>query len=97
MCQHTTHICEKAFNEMSRFHTYIVVQLFSHVQLSTTPWTEAHQTSLSFTISWSLLKLMFIESGMPSDHLVLCGPLLLLPSTFPSIRVFSNKSTLHIR
>ena len=57
----------------------------------------AHQTSLSITISWSLFKLMSIESVMPSNHLILCRPLLLLPSIFPSIRVFSNESVLHIR
>ena len=62
-----------------------------------TPWTAAHQASLSFTISLSLLKLMSIESVMPSNHLILCCPLLLLPSTFPSIRVFSNKLALCIR
>ena len=62
-----------------------------------TPWTAACQASLSFTISWSLLKLMSIESVMPSNHLILCCPLLLLPSIFPSIRVFSSESALHIR
>ena len=62
-----------------------------------TSWTAAHQASLSFTISWSLLKLMPTELVMPSKHLILCHPLLLLPSIFPSIRVFSNESTLHIR
>ena len=62
-----------------------------------TPWTAAHQASLSFTISRSLLKLMCIESVMPSNHLILCHPLLLLPSIFPSIRVFSNESVLPIR
>jgi len=62
-----------------------------------TPWTAAHQASLSITKSQSLLKLMSIESVMPSNHLVLCCPLLLLPSIFPSIRVFSNESVLHIR
>ena len=65
-----------------------VVQLLSPVWLFVTPWTAARQTSLSFTIPWSLLKLMFIESVMPSNHLILCHPLLLLPSIFPSIRVF---------
>ena len=60
------------------------------------PWTAARQASLSFTISWSLLKLMSIESVMPSNHLILC-PCLLLPSIFPGIRVFSNESILHIR
>ena len=61
------------------------------------PWTAAHQTSLSFTISQSLLKLVSIESAMPSNHLILCHPLLFLPSIFPSIRVFSNESGLRIR
>ena len=62
-----------------------------------TPWTAACQASLSFTISWSLFKLMCIESVMPSNHLILCCPLLLLPSIFPNIRVFSNESVLPIR
>ena len=57
-----------------------------------TPWAAAHKASLSFTVSWSLLKLMSIESMMPSNHLILCHPLLLLPSIFPSIRVFTNES-----
>ena len=61
------------------------------------PWMAARPASLSFTISWSLLKLMFIKSVMPSNHLILCCPLLLLPSIFPSIRVFSSESVLHIR
>ena len=73
------------------------VQLFSHVQLFVTPWTAACQASLSITNSQCLLKLMFIESVMPSNHLILCHPLLLLPSIFPSIRVFSNESVLCIR
>ena len=75
----------------------IVVQLLSHVRLFVTPWTAARQASLSFSISQSLLKLMSIESVMPSNHLILCRSLLLLPSIFPSIRVFSNESALHIR
>ena len=62
-----------------------------------TPWTAAHQASLSISNSQSLLKLMSIESVIPSNHLILCHPLLLLPSTFPSIRVLSNESALHIR
>ena len=74
-----------------------VVQLLSCVQLFATPWTAACQASLSFTISWSLLKLMCIKSVMPSNHLIFCRPLLLLPSIFPSIKVFSNKSALCIR
>ena len=65
-----------------------VVQSLSHVQLFATPWISAHQASLSFTISWSLLKLMSIESVMASNHLIFCHPLLLLPSIFPSMRVF---------
>ena len=73
------------------------VQLLSHVWLFVTPWTAACQASLSITNSRSLLKLTSIESVMPSNHLILCRPLLLLPSTFPSIRVFSNESALHIR
>ena len=63
---------------------------------SVTPWTGTHQASLSFTVPWSLLKLMSIESVTPSNHLILCRPLLLLPSIFPSIRVFSKESALHI-
>ena len=73
-----------------------VVQLLSHVQLFVTPWTSVHQASLSFTISRSLLKLLSIESVMLSNHLILCRPLLLLPSIFPNI-VFSKESALHIR
>ena len=73
------------------------VQSVSHVCLFATAWTAARQASLSITNSRSLLKLMFIESVMPSNHLILCRPLLLLPSIFPSIRVFSNESVLHIR
>ena len=73
------------------------VQSLSHVQLFATPWTAAHQASLSITNSWSLLKLMSIESVMVSNHLILYRPLLLPPSIFPSIRVCSNESALHIR
>ena len=73
------------------------VQLLSHVQLFATPWTVARQASLSITNSQSLLKLMFLESVMPSNHLILCRPLLLLPPIPPSIKVFSNESVLHIR
>ena len=70
---------------------------FSQVRLFATPWTVAHQASLSITNSWSLLKLMSIELVIPSNHLILCHPLLLSLSIFPSIRVFSNESVLHIR
>ena len=73
------------------------VQSLSCVQLFATPWIAAHQASLSITNSWSLLKLMPVESVMPSSHLILCRPLLLLPPIPPSIRVFSNQSTLHMR
>ena len=73
------------------------VQLLSYVRLFAIPWTAARQPSLSITNSWSLLKLMSIESVMPSNHLILCCPLLLPPSIFPSIRVFSNESVLRIR
>ena len=72
------------------------VQLFSHVQLFATPWDAACQASLSITNSRSMLKLMSIELVMPSNHLILCCPLLLLPSVFPSVRVFSKESVLHI-
>ena len=73
------------------------VQSLSHVQLFATPWTATHQASLSITNSQSLPKPMSIESVMPSNHLILCHPFLLLPSIFPNIRVFSNESALHIR
>ena len=73
------------------------VQLLTRVRLFVTPWIAARQASLSITNSWSSPKLMSIESVMPSSHLILCRPLLLLPSILPSIRVFSNESTLHMR
>ena len=75
----------------------VAVQLLSRVQLFATPWTAARQASLSITNSWNLLKFMSIDLVMPSNHLILCHPLLLLPSIFLSIRVFSNESVLHIR
>ena len=75
----------------------VVVQLLSHVQLFATPWIVVCQASLSFTMSWGLLKLMSIELVIPSNQLILCHPLLLLPSIFPSIRIFSTKLALHIR
>ena len=74
----------------------VAAQSLSHVQLFATPWTSAQQASLSFTIFQSLLKFMSIELVMLSNHLILCHPLLLLPSVFPSIRVFSNELVLHI-
>ena len=75
----------------------ISVQLFTRVWLFVTPWTAAHQASLSITNSWSLLKLMSIKSVVRSNYLILCHPLLLSPSIFPSIRVFSNESALRSR
>ena len=78
-------------------HFFVSVQLLSRVLLFVTPWTTARQASLSITNSQSLPKLMSIELVMPSSHLILCCPLLLLPSIFPSFRVFSNESALHIR
>ena len=73
------------------------VQSLSRVQLFATPWTAARQVSLSTTNSWNLLKPMSIKSVIPSNNLILCRPLLLLPSVFPSIRVFLNESIFHIR
>ena len=75
----------------------VIVQSLSRVPLFATSWTAARQASLSFTISWSLFKFMSTESEMPSNHLILCHPLLLLPSIFPSIRVFSNELALGIK
>ena len=75
----------------------VVFQLLNHVWLFVTPWTAARQASLSFTISQSSLKLMSIETMMPSNHLILCHSLLLLPSVFPRIRVFPKEVALHIR
>ena len=87
--------CDKhSCNDLEPFSS---VQSLSHVQLFATPWTAARQASLSITNSQSLLKLISIELVMPSNHLILCHPLLLPPSIFPSIRVFSNESALHIR
>ena len=76
---------------------YVCVQSLSHVRLFATPWTAARQASLSFTVSWSLLRFMSIDSVVPSNHLILCCPLFLLPSIFPCIRFFSNKSALCIK
>ena len=82
---------------LSKSFALFVVQLLSHVRFFATPWTTAHQASLSFTVFWSLCKPMSIESVMPSNHLIFCCSLLLLPSIFPSIRVFSNELVLHIK
>ena len=89
--------CLKLFTAANSLHIYniVVIQLLSHVQLFVTPWTSACQTSLSFTIFQSLLKLMSMELMMPSNYLILCLSLLLLPLIFPSIRVFSKESTSH--
>ena len=90
--------CSWEFNHWSLLliQQYDAIQSLSRVWLFATPWTAALQASLSFTIFWSMLKLMSFESVMPSNYLVLCHPLL-LPSIFPSIRVFSNELALHIR
>ena len=79
------------------YHCVVVVQSLNRIQLFATPWTAALQASLPITNAQSLLKLMSIASIMPSNHLILCHPLLLLPSIFPSIRVFSNELVFHIR
>ena len=84
-------------NELVRLPQFSSVQPLSRVRLFMTPWTAARQASLSIANSQNLLKLMSIESMMPSNHLILCLPPLLLPSILPSIRVFSNESVLHIR
>ena len=90
------HPCQ-ALTTLVSIQRFSSVQLLSRVQLFATPWTAAWQASLSITKSQSLLKLMSIQSVVPSNHLILCQPLLLPPSTFPSIRVFSNESAFHIR
>ena len=90
------HMCYVGSLQIWYLYIFSSVQSRSHVQLFATPWTAACQASLTITNSQSLLKLMSTESVMPSNHLILCHPLLLLPSIFPSIRVFSNESGLHI-
>ena len=87
----------RAFTSWSPSVQFSSVQSLSRVLLFVTPWTAAHQASLSITNSWGLLKLMSIESVMPFNHLIFCCPLLLPPSIFPSIRVFSNEPVLCIR
>ena len=82
---------------VSLLHQFSSVQLLSRVRLFATPWIAAHQASLSIINSWSSLKPMSIVSVMPPNHFILCHPLLILPSIFPNIRVFSNESALHIR
>ena len=94
----TLYYSVKATAAMLSYSLYISsVQSLSHVWLFATPWTAAHQASLSITNSWSPPKPMSIESVMPSNHLILCHPLLLLTSIFPNVRVFSNESALLIR
>ena len=88
---------ESPVKHLLTHHCLSSIQFLSRVQLFLTSWTTAHQASLSITNSQSLLKLMSIESVMPSNHLILCRPLLLPSSIFPSIKVFSNESVLHIR
>ena len=94
--ERTRDLFKKIGNIKGTFHASSV-QSLSHVQLFATPWTAALQASLSITNSWSLLKLMSIKSVMPSNHLIISRPLLLLPSIFPSIRVVSSESVLRIR
>ena len=94
---HATFLSRSCSPTFSSYRWKDSVQSLSHVQLFVTPWTAAHQASLSITNSRSFLKLKFIESVMPSNHLILCRPLLLLPSIFPNIRVLSNESVLCIR
>ena len=101
--EHLLCVIHSTYNCLFRIHKdYLAdqfnsVQSFSHIWLFATPWIAAHRASLSITNSWSLHKLMSIESVMPSNHLILCCPLLLLPSVFPNIRVFSSESVLRIR
>ena len=90
-------MCRNQNSQESFLPSLSSLQQLSHVQLLATPWTAACQASLSITNSWNFLKLMLIESVMPSNHLMLCCPLLLLPSILPSIKVFSNESVLHLR
>ena len=106
MCEHLVTISDEKIINTRWLHNGIraslpaqfsSVQLLSRVRLFATPWTAAHQASLSITNSWSLLKLMSIELVMPSKHLILCRSLLLLASIFPSIRVFPNELVLYIR
>ena len=90
---HSFHMLARSCSKSFKFSS---LQSLSHVRLFATPWTAVRQASLSITNSQSLLKLMSTESGMPSNHLILCRPIFLPPSIFPSIRVFSKESVLHI-
>ena len=91
------HLCPPGGQIWDHHTQFSSVQSLSCVRLFVTLWTGAHQASLSIANSWSLLKLMFIEPVMPSNHLILCCPLLLLPSIFPSIRIFPSESVLPIK
>ena len=95
----SVNMCLSKFREIvkDREAWSAVVHLLSHVQQFVTPWTAVHQPPLSFTISRNLLRFMSTESVMPSNHLILCCSLLFLPSIFPSIRIFSSESALHIK
>ena len=95
ICSNSCPLTLMLSNQLTPF--FVVVQSLSHVQLFATLWTVTHQASLTFAISQSLIKLMSIESVMPSSHLALCCPLLPLTSVFLNIRVFSSESALHIR
>ena len=97
VCMPYLSICLPETDFKTILKDFFVVQSLSPVQLFATPWIAGHQPSLTFTISWGLLKLMSIESVMPPNHLILCHPVLLLPSVFSSIWVFSNESALCIR
>ena len=90
-------VCVCVCVSIEKHYVFSLVQLLSPVRFFVTPWTAAHQASLSITNSRSLLKLMSVELVMPSNHLILCHSLLLLPSIFPSTRIFSNESVLQIR
>ena len=90
-------VCKLYLYKALKKFNFSSVQSLSHVRLFATPWIAARQASLSITNSWNSLKLMSIKSVMPSSHLILCRPLLLLPPIPPRIRVFSNESTLHMR
>ena len=94
---HNTFTGDLENTERSYIQFKYCCSLFSRFRLSVTPWTAVHQASMSSTISWSLLQFMSNELVMLSNHFICCHPLLLLPSIFPSIRVFSNESALHIR
>ena len=96
MWMEKSYIFSSLYMLLQKSHLVTVVSL-SHVWLFATPWTAAPQASLSITNSQSLLKLISIESVVPSNHLILCHPLLLLPSVFTIIRVFSNESVVHIK